>query len=266
MSIGPNAPATKNDKLDRFSHQIDGKRYWLASWYAHALGYASLTTFQPAIRKAKRITLYLGVPIEDNFLHCLIDDKPDIRLTRFACVIIAMQADGRKPMVKKARNYFFDESNKINNLLNANDYILRTTEREQLTSLHKLLNKRARASGVENFRYFQNEGYLGMYNCTASELRDARGLSSNEDIFDRIGTVELAANIFRITLTIERLKVIRNPSEEKAAAAHWRVGTQIRQMIKDNTGLYPEQLRKSEDLDRIQQQLQSEQEKINSLN
>jgi DNA-damage-inducible protein D len=127
-----------------------------------------------------------------------------------------------------------------------------------------LLNKKARAAGVRNFRYFQNEGYLGMYNCTTAELKKARGLSNNQDIHDHIGTVELAANIFRITLIIERLKSIRNPSEEKAAAAHWRVGAQVRQLVKDNTGLYPEQLRKSEDLEQIQHQLKIEQRKINS--
>jgi len=252
------------DKLSKFGQKVNGKMIWLASWYASVLGYASLKSFMPTVRKAERISLYLGIPIEDNFERTVVNEANDIKLTRFACIIIALQADLRKPMVKRARAFFLEETKDLNQLLGSEAYIQRMVDREQLAGLFKLLNKRAKAAGVRNYKYFQNEGYLGLYEKTASELRSQRGLSDTGDLINSMGTVELAANIFRITLIIEKLKRLRNPSEEKAAAAHWGVGAQVRLMVKDNTGRYPEQLSKHRNLKSLQKALKETQKRINA--
>ena len=44
----------------------------------------------------------LGIPIHENFEFL----ENDVKVTRFACYLIAMNADTKKPQVAKAQAYF----------------------------------------------------------------------------------------------------------------------------------------------------------------
>ena len=62
--------------------------------------------------------------------------------------------------------------------------------------------KIAREKGVRNFDRFTNAGYKGLYNVeTANDIVKRKWLRYREDILDNMGSVELGANIFRITQT-----------------------------------------------------------------
>jgi len=69
----------------------------------------------------------------------------------------------------------------------------------------------------------------------------------------------LSTNIFRISLTAERLKFLRNPTEAKAAREHWKIGS----MIKENTGSYPENLPVATELKNLQKRLKVTQKRLN---
>ena len=102
-----------------------------------------------------------------------------------------------------------------------------------------------------------------MYNKTMTELKQERGVELHKNMYDYMSITEIAANIFRITLTVERLKLLRNPSETRAAREHWRIGSQIRTMIKRNTGSYPEELSITADLKTLQKKLKQTQKLLN---
>jgi len=250
--------------LEHFGFVRDKHHYWYASWYATILNYKSLDTLKPSIEKAKKICVHLGIPYEDNFIKTKTDKGSDIILTKFACFLIALQADGRKPVVKRARSYFLNELEDLNTLLTNNDYLNRMIAKDEITHLNKSLNHSAAKRHVKDFRFFMNEGYLGMYNKTMAELKVDKGIASHKNAYDFMGTTELAANIFRISLTAERLKYLRNPSEQKAAREHWKIGSQIRSMIKENTGAYPENLPVILELKELQNRLKRTQKTLNS--
>lgn len=249
--------------LEHFGFIRDKHHYWYASWYASILNYKSLDTLQPSIEKAKIICVHLGIPYEDNFIKTKTDHGSDIILTKFACFLIALQADGRKPMVKRARTYFLNELENLNIILINNDYLNRKIAKDEIKHLNKSLIQSASKRRVKDFQFFMNEGYLGMYNKTMAELKVDRGIASHKNANDFMGTTELAANIFRISLTAERLKYLINPSEQKAAREHWKIGSQIRSMIKENTGTYPENLPVIVDLNELQKRLKRTQKTLN---
>ncbi|MDF1697973.1 MAG: hypothetical protein P1U56_19150 [Saprospiraceae bacterium] len=249
--------------MAEFGFRENGRFYWWASWYANVLGYKSLKTLKPSIEKAKKVCIQLGITIEDNFIHADSDMGPNIKLTKFACFLIALQADGRKPIVKRARAFFLNELEDLNVTLSGQDYLNRMLGKDEITHLNLKLNSAAARAHVKDFRFFINEGYLGMYNKTMTELKRDRGVALHKSMNDFMSMTEIAANIFRITLTVERLKLIRNPSEERAAREHWRIGSQIRSMIKENTGSYPEELAISADLKLLQKKLKTTQKLLN---
>lgn len=250
-------------KFESYGFVEDNHYYWWASWYALVLGYKSKNSLKNCINKSKRTCVVLGANVEDNFIPSKLEGKKDIKLTKFACFLIALHADERKPVVKRARAYFLNELEDLNHLLTDEQYLSRTTAREEIKFLNKKLSKAARRAHVKDFQYFINEGYMGMYNRTMSEIKDARGVPQQKDMNDYMSNTELAANIFRISLTIERLGMIRNPSQAKAAREHWKIGDQIRNMVSDTLGNPPERLPILKSLKDLQKKLIKSQNELN---
>lgn len=69
----------------------------------------------------------------------------------------------------------------------------------------KSLSSVAKQAGVEDYAKFQNAGYRGMYNMLNVQLARRRGVDKTK-LFDTMGRTELAANLFRITQTEERIR------------------------------------------------------------
>lgn len=124
----------------------------------------------------------------------------------------------------------------------------RLYRRKQTKNGNKNLYKIAREKGVKNFDKFTNTGYKGLYNVeTANEIAKRKGLRYREDILDNMGSVELGANIFRITQTEALLKKQEELSENIATNTHYRVGKAVETLLKIQVVLcqknYPRQIK-----------------------
>ena len=74
---------------------------------------------------------------------------------------------------------------------------------------NRSLNITARNAGVRNFDRFHNYGYRGLYNGeTANDIAKRKGLRYRENILDNMCSDELIANLFRISQTEQKLKMI----------------------------------------------------------
>ena len=119
----------------------------------------------------------------------------------------------------------------------------RLYRRKQTKDGNKILYKIAREKGVKNFDKFTNAGYRGLYNGeTANDIAKRKKLRYREDILDNMGSVELGANIFRITQTEALLEKQDVQSEQLATNTHYKVGKTVRKAIKELGGTMPEDL------------------------
>ena len=115
--------------------------------------------------------------------------------------------------------------------------------RKQTKDGNKILYKIASEKGVKNFDRFTNAGYRGLYNGeTADDIANRKGLRYREDILDNMGSVELGANIFRITQTEALLEKQEVPSESAATDTHYKVGKEVRNTIERLGGTMSEEL------------------------
>ena len=90
----------------------------------------------------------------------------------------------------------------------------RLYRRKQTKDGNKILYRVAKEKGVKNFDKFTNAGYKGLYNGeTANDIAKRKGLRYREDILDNMGSVELGANVFRITQTEALLEKQEKPNE-----------------------------------------------------
>ena len=83
----------------------------------------------------------------------------------------------------------------------------------------------------------RNLNGLGM-----KDIHKRKGLKKNEQILDHMGATELAANLFRITQTDDKLRRENIQGKEKANETHFAVGKKVRQTIAELGGTMPENL------------------------
>lgn len=109
-------PLSDNQTVFEMIKHPDGKDgYWLARELMAALGYSSWQYFKPVISRAKKACKNSGHKSRAHFMptHSDITTKQgavrkvaDMRLSRYACYLVAMNADPDKPIVAEAQTYF----------------------------------------------------------------------------------------------------------------------------------------------------------------
>jgi DNA-damage-inducible protein D len=217
----------------------NGANCWLEADLMKVLGYVTREAFKKVIIKAQQACLTLAIPIEDNFIR--IEDG-SYKLTRFACYLVAMNGDPSKAEVATAQAYFAALADSFQSAMEQATALDRVLIREELKDGEKSLASTASRHGVQNYAFFLNAGYRGMYNMNLTALKLTKKLKPGEQLLDKMGKTELAANLFRITQTDEKIKATGVHGQKLLEAVAERVGKQVRQTMIDISGAKPEAL------------------------
>ena len=234
----------------------EGNEYWYARELQYILGYNQWRSINDLIKRAKVACKESDNNIHDHFAvqRKMVDigsntqrEVLDYKLSRYACYLIVMNGNPKKEIIALAQTYFAIQTRKQELL---EEEYSRLTEdekrlyrRRQTRDGNKILYKIAKEKGVINFDKFTNAGYKGLYNGeTANDIAKRKGLRYREDILDNMGSVELGANIFRITQTEALLEKQEAPNEIIATNTHYKVGKTVRKAIEDLGGTIPEDL------------------------
>ena len=246
----------KEKTFDNIKHMDEqGNEYWEARELQQILGYKEWRYFSAVIEKAQIACLESNNNINSNFgvntkiVKTGVSSKTiiDYKLSRYACYLIVQNANPKFKAVALGQTYFAIQTRKME--LTEKEYSKLTEDekrlyrRKQTRDGNKILYKIAKAKGVKNFDLFTNAGYKGLYNGeTANDIAKRKGLRYREDILDNMGSVELGANIFRITQTEELLEKQIEPNEQIATNTHYTVGKAVRDTIQKLGGTMPENL------------------------
>ena len=96
---------------------------------------------------------------------------------------------------------------------------------------------------------------MGLYNMGIGRVRFRKGVPGNRSPLDFMGSTELAANLFRITQTREKIRNedIRGQIELERAAK--QVGGVVRRAMIETSGTPPEDLPAAEDIRQVRTSL-----------
>ena len=119
------------------------------------------------------------------------------------------------------------------------------SQRVQLRTLLKEHNKQsvqaASEAGVTNFEAYNGAGVKGLYGgLTAAQVVKRKGLPQEAKHLDHAGHEELAANYFKATQTIAKIKREGISGQTAANTAHREVAEGVRETIKGFGGTMPE--------------------------
>jgi DNA-damage-inducible protein D len=238
--------------------QENGISYWWASDLMTMLGYPNMKSFQKVLDRATKAFVSLNISHYNNILaeQRIVNGSifQDFKLTRFACYLSVMNGDSKKIEVARAQAYFAEQTRKFELYLENNQEIDRILIREELTEGNKSLSSTIKQAGVQDYAKFTNAGYLGMYNMTSWRLEKKRGIKKGR-LMDFMGRTELAANLFRVTQTEERIKNKRIKGQANLEQTHYQVGKEVREIIKKNMGKSPENLPKEKQLPDVKKEL-----------
>lgn len=232
----------------------DGVEFWEARELMSLLGYKNWRDFKNSIERAKVACENSNQEIAYHFVSALkmikiakntAKEAPrkikDYYLSRYACYLIAQNGDPRKQEIATAQTYFAVQTRKqeISQQLTENQK--RLYIRQEVKTHNVKLFETAKQAGVDNFGKFNNYGYLGLYGLVAKDIKKKKAIGK-DDILDRAGATELAANLFRITQTDEQIQTKNIKGEENANTTHFSVGREIRKTIEKIGGTMPENL------------------------
>ena len=102
--------------FDKIRHtDEDGNEYWMGRELATAIGYKDFRNFKGLIEKAQKLCTQNKAKTEDHFVEAteMVElgsganrPVPSYRLTRYACLLIAMCANAKKSQALTALQYF----------------------------------------------------------------------------------------------------------------------------------------------------------------
>lgn len=228
----------------------NGVEFWEARELMPLLGYDRWENFQKVIERAQDVCFKANQELKNHFRDVrkmvkvgsdTVREIRDWKLDRYACYLIAQNGDSKKPEIAMAQTYFAIQTRKQEIFEKLSDADKRLFIRTEVSDYNKKLFKTARNAGVSNFGSFNDAGYQGLYGMPLKEIENKKGIRKGE-LLDRAGSTELAANLFRITQTDEKIKKDKIRGAESATKTHFMVGGKVRQTIKDIGGILPENL------------------------
>lgn len=262
--LGPSKDFEAIKKTDE-----NGIEYWEGRELMPLLGYPRWEAFEEVILRAQKAALNSGQTVENHFrqLTKMVDIGSggkraikDWKLDRYACYLVVQNGDPSKVQIAVAQTYFTVQTRRQEILEKLPDAEKRLFIRGEVSNENKKLFKTAKQAGVSHFGLFNDAGYRGLYGASLSQVEAKKGIKKGE-LLDRAGSTELAANLFRITQTDEKLKKDGIRGDAAAQRTHNMVGGKVRQTIKDIGGALPENLRAEKHLKEVKKEIK-ELEKI----
>lgn len=241
--------------------QSNGTTLWHEEVVMRALGYESQTSFRKALTRAKQACLSLNIACEEHFL---LQADGNHAITRFGCYLVAMNGDPRKPEVAAAQAYFAAIADTFQTHLEHAEGIDRILIRDEVADGQKSLASTAKAHGVQNYAFFQDKGYRGMYNMSLQQLCGFKGVPKGK-LIDRMGKTEMAAHLFRITQTDEKIRREAIKGQSRLEQAAFDVGRKVRRTMEELSGTAPEHLPLAEPIGSVRKKIKGTSKALRKL-
>ncbi len=231
--------------------QMEGDvEFWYARDLQHLLDYDEWRNFLNVINKAKIACEVVGQQIVDHFVDTnkMVEigsgterSVLDIKLTRYACYLIAQNGDPGKGQIAFAQTYFAIQTRK-QEVLEARLLLQeRLQAREQLTASETELSKNIYERGVDsqgfgNIRSKGDQALFGGYN--TSQMKDKLNIPPRRALADFLPTVTITAKNLATEITNHNVRRDDLYGEVQITDEHVQNNQNIRELL-EKSGIKP---------------------------
>src|SRR3989338_1427042 len=254
--------------LDDIRHQ-NGVEYWFARELYPILGYGGWDGFLPAIERAKESCKTQGLAVENHFQHLtkMVEigsgakrSVEDIKLTRYACYLTALNGDTSKEEIAFAQAYFLSQTRKMEVLEDKIEEIQRIAARNKLKVTEKefaalLWEKGLDGKGIGEVRDAGDHALFGGF--TTKEMKKKLGVKENIPLANVLPSVTVKAKDLATEMTMVNTKRNNFSRKEQIKGEHVKNNSGVRKVLVD-AGIKPEELPPSEDITKIERKHRAE--------
>lgn len=260
-------------KFENACYDLDGLECWSARELQKILEYSDWRNFTNAIKKASKACENAGEKVADHFVGVTkkvelgsgsVRSIEDVALTRYACYLIAQNADPTKTPVAFAQTYFAVQTRKQELIEKRLLDVARLTAREKLSKSEKALSKVIFERGVNNqsFALIRSEGDRALFGgYTTKMMKEKLGIPSNRPLADFLSTLLIKAKDFATELTSYNVIDKDLNGDIEITKEHITNNLEVRNILLKR-GVKPEELPPSEDIKKVKRQLKSTERKI----
>jgi len=246
--------------------------FWLARDLQKLLGYSEWRNFNEVISKAKKSCQASKNNISSHFVDInkmgaigLNKERSldDIMLTRYACYLIAQNADPKKEVVAFAQTYFAIQTRKQELLEERLEIQERLRARKKLSETEKELSSNIYQRGVDDYGFarIRAKGDKALFNNSTAEMKKRLDIKNNRVLADFLPTITIKAKDFATEITNFNVNKENLQGEQSITSEHMKNNKAVRDTLTAR-GIYPEELPIAEDIKKLERKLKSDGKKL----
>lgn len=259
--------------FEDFVNSEDGVEYWFARDIQQLLQYTDWRNFLLVIDKAKKACENSNIEPEDHFVDVnkMIGigkggerEVADLKLTRYACYLIAQNGDPRKAEIAFAQTYFAVQTRKAEIIEQRLSELRRIEERDKLTETEKRLAGIAFERAVDSYGFarIKSKGDAVLFGgITTQGMKQKLGVPDKRPLADFLPTVTITGKAFANALTEQNVIGKNLRGESPIGQEHEASNRAVRSAMLER-GIKPESLPPAEDIKRVESRVKSENKKL----
>lgn len=247
--------------------------FWYARELMSLLGYERWNNFDKAVSRAMDSCESGGIEVSDHFRE-VAKMVPlgsgsqrkikDYMLTRYACYLIAQNGDPKKEEIAFAQSYFAVQTRKQELIEERIALIERTEARGRLRESEKRLSQNIYERGVDDagFGRIRSKGDQALFGGhTTQEMKTRLGVKDNRPLADFLPTLTIAAKNLATEMTNYNVEEKDLKGERAITGEHMQNNLSVREML-GQRGIKPEELPPSEDIQKLERRVKSQEKKL----
>lgn len=258
--------------FDDFAHEEEGIEFWYARDIMKPLGYARWENFEEAIKRAIVSCESSKTPVRAHFrdITKMVKSgvasipRKDYQLTRYACYLIAMNGDTRKPEIAFAQSYFAVETRKNELIEKRMAEIQRIQSRRDLSESEKHLSAVAFDRGVDSkgFAQMKSKGDFALFGgLNTASMKKRLGVPAKSPLADKLPDVTINAKNLANSMTAYNAEHRDLYGTQEISSEHVGNNQSVRQTLLSR-GIVPENLPPEEDTKQVEKRLRSSERKL----
>lgn len=261
-------------KFDELAHvdESTGIEFWYARELQAAFSYSQWRRFNEVIEKAKLSCNVSGNIVSNHFADVgkMVDlgsgatrEIADVKLTRYACYLIAQNGDPRKEEIAFAQSYFAQQTRKQELIEEHMKNLQRLENRDKLRASEKQLSKNIYERGVDDagFGRIRSAGDCALFGRSTQSMKERYGVTKGRPLADFLPNLTIAAKNLATEMTNYNTEAKDLYGEPSITYEHVQNNSTIRNMLGER-GIKPENLPPAEDIKKVERRVKSNEKKL----